>query len=290
MRIFECVFQKKDRGQVLLIVVLTMIVALTVGLSIAARVVTELKLSKQNEESQRAFQAAESGIQQTLQQGSGIGSSGDLGNNAFFSTNIVPDIGTELVLNNGEEVDQDAGADVWLSNYASNSALQQFQSPMGGGSPVTITLYWGSTTQVNCGQGQGATTAPAIEVVLLKGPVGNPTIQKSIYESAGCTRIANATQGITTGGPFTLKGSNTFRNKASLTFNGSSLSNGLIMKVVPIFNSGIVGLQSASITFPTQGSVVTSTGTSGETSRKVVYYQSYPQLPLEVFPYSLISQ
>jgi hypothetical protein len=34
----------------------------------------------------------------------------------------------------------------------------------------------------------------------------------------------------------------------------------------------------------------TSTGTSGDTVRKVVYFQSYPQLPLEIFPYSLLSQ
>ena len=47
----------------LLVVVLTMIVALTVGLSLASRTITNMKISKQNEESQRAFQAAEAGIE-----------------------------------------------------------------------------------------------------------------------------------------------------------------------------------------------------------------------------------
>lgn len=279
----------KQSGQILLVVVLTMIVALTVGLSIAARVVTELKISKQNEESQRAFQAAEAGIQQSLESKESFVNPIALENNAAFSTNFVDDIGSVVVVNNGLDVDQSVGADVWLSNYsATSSAL--FSSPMGGGSSVPITIFWGDPSQTSC-LSSGDTVAPAIEVVLLKGPLSNPTIQKNIYESSGCAssnRISNAIEGTTTGGPFTWNGVQ-FRNSANLLFNGISLSNGLIMKVIPIFNSSKIALQATS-NFPSQGSIVESTGTSGDTVRKVVYYQSHPQLPLEVFPYSLISQ
>lgn len=283
--------KKGQRGQILLIVVLTMIVALTVGLSIAARIVTELRLSKQNEESQRAFQAAESGIQQTLARQSAIGSINapiTFDNNSAFSTTFVTDSGAAIVLNNGLEVDQAIGADVWLSDYSPNPALQ-FLNPMGGGNPVAITLYWGSTSQASCGSTAGDSAAPAIEVTLLRGPIANPTISRNVFEAAGCNRITNAIVGTTSGGPFTLKGT-TFRNSVNLTFNGSSLSNGLVMKVIPIYNSTVVGFQSDGTLFPAQGSIVTSTGTSGDTVRKVEYYQSYPQLPLEVFPYSLLSQ
>ncbi len=281
--------KERQSGQILLVVVLTMIVALTVGLSIAARVVTELKLSRQNEESQRAFQAAEAGIQQSLESKTSIGDPIPFENNSSFSTNYVNDIGQVIVVNNGIEVDQAVGADVWLSDYsASTSGL--FANPMGGGSPVAITMYWGSPNQNSC-LSSGDNVAPAIEVVLLKGPVSNPTIQKNIYESAGCAasnRITNAIEGSTTGGPFSWNGIS-FRNSASLVFNGSPLSNGLLLKVIPIFNSTVVAFQ-AGINFPSQGSIVESTGTSGDTVRKVVYFQSHPQLPLEIFPYSLISQ
>lgn len=289
---------KAQHGQILLVVVLTMIVALTVGLSIAARIVTELRLSKQNEESQRAFQAAESGIQQTLAQQSSIGTINtpiELDNNAAFSTVFEADQGTAIVMNNGLEVDQDVGADVWLSDYSSDPSLL-FLNPMGNGGQVAITMYWGSTTQDNCNPGSGNNAAPAIEVAFLRGPAASPTIQKNIFEASGCSRINNAVAGSTAGGPYTLKGFS-FRNRASLVFNGASLSNGLIMKVIPVFNSSIVGFQSNDTgdpndpyIFPAQGSVVTSTGTSGDTVRKVIYYQSYPQLPLEVFPYTVISQ
>ncbi len=266
-----------------------MIVALTVGLSIAARIVTELKLSKQNEESQRAFQAAEAGIQQTIERQSSVGSLVapiTLDNNSSFSTTFTSDNGTAIVMNNGQDVDQAVGGDVWLSNYSTNPALL-FGSPMGGGGSVAITIYWGSPSQASCAS-TGDGVAPAIEVVALRGPTSSPTIVKNIFEAAGCSRITNAVAGTTSGGPFTLKGS-VFRNSANLTFNGSSISNGLIMKVIPIFNSSLVGFQSTAV-FPAQGSIVESTGTAGDTVRKVVYYQSFPQLPLEIFPYSLLSQ
>jgi len=279
-----------QNGQILLIVVLTMIVALTVGLSIAARVVTELKLSKQNEESQRAFQAAESGIQQTIERQSSIGTLNspiNLDNNSSFSTTYTTDNGTAIIMNNSQEVDQASGADVWLSDYSSNPA-NLFQNPMGAGSPVGITMYWGTPTQT-CAATSGPNVAPAIEVVLLSGTVANPTISKNVFEASGCSRITGATTAAAAGGGYNLKGLN-FRNSVALTFGGNSLQNGLIMKVIPIFNSSIVGFQANNVVFPAQGSIVTSTGTSGDTVRKVVYFQSYPQLPLEIFPYSLLSQ
>ena len=98
-----CMIKSRQSGQILLIVVLTMIVALTVGLSIAARIVTELKISKQNEESQRAFQAAEAGIQQTIQRQESINNLDNpvpLDNNSAFSTTYEADEGQSIILNN----------------------------------------------------------------------------------------------------------------------------------------------------------------------------------------------
>lgn len=278
----------KESGQILLVVVLTMIIALTVGLSIAARVVTELRLSKQNEESQRAFQAAEAGIQQSLESKESILNPVTLENNADFSTTFINDIGQTISINNGLEVDQSVGADVWLSDYSATSS-GLFDNAMGCSSgscnSVPITIFWGSTNQNDCA-GSGSDTAPAIEVVLLRGPISNPTIERSIYESQGCNRIPNSTIGVSSG---EIINGITFRNQASLQFNGSNVNEGLIMKVIPIYNSTVIALRS-NTNFPSQGSIVESTGTSGDTVRKVVYYQSHPQLPLEVFPYSLISQ
>lgn len=289
--------RRYQSGQILLVVVLIMVVALTVGLALAARMVTELRLSKQNEESQRAFQAAESGIQQTIIRQGSIGTLNSpirFDNNSAFSTTYTAPNGSEILLNNGLLVDQSVGADVWLSKYSTDQS-QLFLEPMGYDeatstyNPVSITLYWGAPNQTSCSSGSGGNTAPAIEVSVLRGPKTNPTIMRNVFEVAGCNRIPNAKIG--TAGTHTLSGGSTFRNMATLTFDaGTSLSHGLIMKVIPVYNSTFIGFRSPDMPFPAQGSVVASTGTSGDTVRKVTYFQSFPQLPLEVFPYSLLSQ
>lgn len=54
-------------GQVVLIVLLVMVVVLTIGLSLISQSVTDISISKDEEESIRAFSAAEAGIEAALQ-------------------------------------------------------------------------------------------------------------------------------------------------------------------------------------------------------------------------------
>ena len=53
-------------GQILILVLLIVVVALAVGLSVASRNLTNLRISTQTEESQRAFSAAEGGVEDVL--------------------------------------------------------------------------------------------------------------------------------------------------------------------------------------------------------------------------------
>ena len=53
-------------GQILILVLLIVVVSLAVGLSVASRNLTNLKISTQSQESQRAFSAAEGGVEDTL--------------------------------------------------------------------------------------------------------------------------------------------------------------------------------------------------------------------------------
>lgn len=268
---------QRNSGQVLLIVIITMIVALTAGLSIASRTITNLKLSKQNEDSQRAFQAASAGIDKYINASSGTNLVNTL-NNSKFTTTITTVNGANLSLNNGSPVDQDRGIDVWLSTYPNYAA------PLYNG---TITLYWGSSNQTNCGSGFTVNTRPAIEVVIVSGSVAVPTVKKYVYDfcsnTGGSGRISStliSTSGA--GGAF---------NGVTYTNSGTTpvITNGLIMKVIPLYNSSIVGLQ-GSAPFPSQGKIIQSTGTSGESARKIIYYESYPQIPNEIFPYAILSQ
>src|SRR5579885_3559975 len=89
-------------GQAFLIVVLVMVIALTVGLSIASRTITNLRVSTEEENSQKAFSAAESGIEQALK--SGNYNSNTLSNNAFIKSLTITQVGensTQFLINNG---------------------------------------------------------------------------------------------------------------------------------------------------------------------------------------------
>ncbi len=257
------------QGQMLLVVVLTMIVALTVGLSVVSRTITNLRISRQSEESQRAFQAAEAGIEKTIESGSP--SSIDLSNNAKYTTNIDNPSGNSFVLNGSEIVEQDVGMDIWLSDYPdySNRICQ---------SSCTVSINF-NTSEQSCSAGAENNTQAGIEVVLLSGIVSNPTLNKYLFDpcSGRTTGASNVGSGTTIDGV-------TFIHSVSIP-----VTNGIIARVIPIYNSVKIGL-SSSVDLPIQGRIIESVGEAGETVRKVQYFSSHPQLPLEIFPYSIISQ
>lgn len=60
------------RGQILVLVLLVVVVSLAVGLSVAARNLTNLRTSTQTEQSQRAFSAAEGGVEDVLSKLAGV--------------------------------------------------------------------------------------------------------------------------------------------------------------------------------------------------------------------------
>jgi Tfp pilus assembly protein PilX len=179
----------ESSGQVLLIVIITMIVALTVGLSLASRTISNLKISKQNEDSQRAFQAASAGIEKYLNQSSGSGADVSL-TNATFSTTVTALQGTQILLNNGGLVDQDRGIDLWLSKYPDYS-----DTPYTG----TVDIYWGTSGTLNCSTSPSdkSKITPALEVIILSGNPLSPTVEKRVYDpcNSGATGAVNRGNG-----------------------------------------------------------------------------------------------
>lgn len=287
-----------QQGQVLLIVILTMVVALTVGLSVVSRSISNLRTSKQNEESQRAFQAAEAGIDQVLKQlkspdGSATldGKNIDLQNSSNFSIKLVPSTGSNTVINNGDVIDQNVGFDVWLSDYP--DFTHQYYG--------NIEIHWAKQSQVgatHCGTTDKVNITPAIEVLILSGTKANPQFTKQVFDpcSGRTTGAITAVASPGTGDLFTGK-SDPFGYKTTITIAQSSP--GLIMKIIPFYNSSIAGVKFTSLPpggvaaddwYPEQGKTIQSTGKSGDTVRKLEYFLAYPQIPNELFPYSIVSQ
>src|SRR3990167_6486206 len=75
-------------GQGLLVIVVIMVVGLTVGLAVASRSITNIRTSTEEENSQRAFSAAEAGIEKVLKTGASSSLS-NIGNNSGFDTKIT---------------------------------------------------------------------------------------------------------------------------------------------------------------------------------------------------------
>lgn len=268
--------KKSESGQMLLIVVLIMIVALTVGLSIVSRTITNLKISKENDQSQQAFQAAEAGIEQALQSNSSSAVNPSFSNNASYESTVDNPVNKEFLLNDGDDVSQDSGIDVWLSDYPT------YANPRSG----LVTIHWSTTDQKHCGLGNSDNIS-ALEVDVLSN-LASPTLTKYIFDGSPCLRIPGKTVN-----PAIVSPGGTIDGTAFNYYVTISISNGLIMKVIPVFNSTKIAVDTDStqnLFLPTQGSVVESTGKSGDTVRKVRYFSSYPQIPVEIFPYSLISQ
>lgn len=261
-----------ERGQVLLAVILVAVVALTIGLSLVSRSITNVRVATQSEESQRAFQAAEAGVQRALEaiklSPTPPASFQDkLSNNAEFDTSVRVVSGQEVVLNGGYALDQDIGSDVWLSEYPT------YGSPRSG----NLRVYFADPGQSQC-SGSGESVTPALEVMVLSGSVASPIFGKYVVDP--CARIVGAVSAEAGGSV----GGRSYRYSYQVP-----VASGLIARVVPIYNNAIAAVTST-VALPSQGSVVESVGESGQSVRKVVVFQSHPQIPVELFQYAILSQ
>lgn len=263
--------KRKESGQALVIILLVMAVGLTIALSIVSRSVTDIRISKEQEESARAFSVAEAGIEESLR--AGFAMDVTLEGITAQVTETGQGGGTEFVFE--EVVDEGDTQTVWLVNHVNGDLGTNFYSG-------TITVYWG-----NEGQAGDQDSTPALEASI-------------IYDSGGykVTRYAfdpNSSRTAT----------NKFDNAQIGSFPVDSHSFPFKAEVVPLPTGNLYALRlrllynsspqalaiSGSAAFPTQGKCFESTATVLESgiTRKVRQCQSYP-VPPAIFDYVLFSR
>ncbi len=114
--------QAKQNGQILIIMLLIMAVVLTLGLTASRQVTTDLKVSRQQAESAKAYSAAESGLEKAL---AGLGTDKtDLEAGYVSATVEQQDIGgtsPELVW--PSTVRQGEGMFFWLTGHHADGAI-----------------------------------------------------------------------------------------------------------------------------------------------------------------------
>lgn len=259
-----------QKGQALLIIVLVMVVALTVGLSVASRTIINLRNSSDQASSQQALSAAEAGIERAIVTGNTSNIAGNFSGNSSYTTTIASVSGTTpFLINGGNVVPKDDATYIWISPYSSNPAIQWTNMWSGN-----LTLYWGDSS--------GACNNAALEVSIINGPKGAPTITR--YALDPCAARAGSNNfTVVSASPFSVSG------KTLAYRTVISISNGLLVRINPIYSTTYLAA-SGTTALPNQGTVITSVGTSNSsTTRKVTVFQGYPEIPAELFPYSLFS-
>jgi len=264
--------QEYQKGQILLIVVLVMVTALTVGLSVAARSITDTRTSQEASSSEKAFSAAEAGIESLIASSSAgprniTGSFSN--NNTNYNASISNITGTQFVLNNNNPVLKDDSIDVYLATYPN------YTNPQSG----FITFYWGQSIS-------GCSNA-ALEFIILSGSTAVPSMSKIGVDPCSPRSTHNNFRYIAPGGG-AIQGQ-VYQDKTTI-----QITNGLFVRVIPLYAPALVAVQGLCnnvgancVPFPVQGSLITSTGTADNTQRKLVTYSYFPKLPTEVLQYSL---
>lgn len=276
-------YARLESGQALLIVVLVMVIALTVGLSLASRSITNLRNSTDEANSQAAFAAAEAGVEQAVKLGGVSGNSviagvslNDKNNSQISNVDITTISGNQVLLNNGNPIFQDDGIDVWLSPHTDDPA-KLFATSWNG----TLYVNWGTSSDPS------GCSDPAIEVMVLYGTRLNPGIKKYAYDPCAARRSVNSFAQPPVGA-YSVNGVNgnmTYNYQIQL-YPGGSISNGLLARITPLYKAGSIGVIGAGL--PIQGKLITSTGTAGvgsssQTVRKISFFQGFDSVPSELF-------
>jgi Tfp pilus assembly protein PilX len=300
----QALLMPAQSGQALLIILLVMAVILTIALSIASRSVTDISVSKQEDDAARAFSAAEAGIEQALNGGtvaiSGLSSGGS------FSANVVGLAASgkqyviPLLVSSGEAVP------IWFVNHdSSNNNALTCSTNLACSTARQFLLCWGDSTA-----SANPATIPALELSVFYTSSGNnwstAKIARAAFDPSSSRSNGFTTTGFTA--PQVINGT-TFPYCQSINLDSTAMFPGTpaiasrgsnaadqtgpqFMRIKLFYNTDKaypVGINiTDSGTLPPQGSNVNSLGQSGDADRRIQVDQLYRDLP-PIFDFGLYS-
>ncbi len=249
-------------GQALLFVLLGMAVVLTVVISVVSTSIVDVSVTETEEESFKAFSAAEAGIENFLS--SGITSGGLSESGASFNVESS-DLASGNVIDFGDIGSYRAGdvATVW---FVSHQDDESFNMTCSGGKPCfngsVFDLCWGSDPN----------DKPAVELLVFYG--NRSQVFSGNFSSVRVKRyvfdpVAGRSEGFASVGGGCLG----YNHSASI----SDLPSGLLFaRVRFLYNTApqSFAVQAASM-FPSQGRIISSLGTAGQASRRVEMIEMY---------------
>lgn len=259
--------RKGNSGQALLIILLIMAVILTISLAVVSRSITDLKVSRQEEESARVFSVAETGIEQAmLNPAVGLN---DTINGVNYQVTCSPEGNQRSFDFGGAKFAQGAIQTLWLVGHTG-------EDPDPSVTPYTgsnLALFWGNQGQAN------DATAPALEATLY-------------YRDGGVFKVARYAFDATSRGGFasaSYDSSRLYPFQATINSLPGGVPYALRLKL--IYNVAEVALKvEGNAVFPAQGDCCDSTAVRVESgvTRKVRQCRFY-KAPPGIFDYVLFS-
>jgi hypothetical protein len=294
----KLLLNQNESGQIALLVLLLLTIALTVGLSVVSRTITEIRVATDTEKSSQAYAAAEAGIERALSAQLKVGDEGKLnpstGNASYKITQLIDQGSGTGTFGFPTPINKDEAVQLWLFDYANfiNGKLSGFF--MSRHTNHTIRAYWGNLSKLHPTDNS---TWPALEVTFITADVSgnslsNFNIEKYAFDPVNTRRIRNnfifesSNSGTNTTNGFDVTVSNlnqteklAFYHDIPLTRSGNKQY--LLMRLKLLYNNTahnvVINPNNASL--PVQGRIIDSEGRSENVVRKLRVYQSYPTLP-----------
>ncbi len=260
-------FRHVRSGQTVLIIVLVMTIALTVGLSLINRTTTDIRVTSQFEDSARAFSAAEAGIEQSL--ATFQNAQGQYDNGLTYAS-TVSDLGTAITPYQLPLTTTRVGqvGTVFLVGHTATGFLDWDGTRYLGGQ---ITLCWR--------QANSSDSIPAMEVVYNARSAPNQYISvRTAFDSASRGNGFNSV-----GTPALCDG------LVGTTINVDSNATAML-RIRPFYSDAVVFVRTDGNPLPPQGNTIESTGSiPGGATRKITVIRQF-KTPPPLFDYVLYSE
>ncbi|MBI3282983.1 hypothetical protein HYZ70_02805 [Candidatus Curtissbacteria bacterium] len=273
---------KRRSGQILILVLLVVVVALAIGMSVASRNLANLRTSTQTEQSQRAFSAAEGGVEDVLSNLSSIVSNPDIASPGGVDLDvavgqITANVNVKAANIYETVVEEGTVAQVNLDGYSGNVKLDW------------ILVLDNTENDVN---GDSAFNMASIEVTFVCQSSSNCLTSAGSGSSYSQHRAAFQAEPISQQDGFVPCGApSDSRFRCGVSFSVPAGDNAKVMRIRTFWRKATVKVLGDPV-LPTQAYDVVSTATTpdlGITRRVQVTRTALPQLPAS-FDYVLFSE
>lgn len=252
----------------LLITILVLTIATTIGLSLIGRSTLDVSMTNQLEDSSRAFSAAEAGIEQALLTGLGTSSPQVLtaGSGITYDVSVGVVGGATGVYQIARKTPKGVTETLWLVNHNDDGTIDETSSYGAN----TLSLCWSQELVV-----------PALigSVLYKEGADGSYKVARFAFDADAINRNNNFNTTISSVNGCGL--GDYYQAEIDFSSLGLSLSGVgrdtlLELRIRPEYADATIAVDSGSTELPKQGKVIQSVGkTASGISRKVVVYQQY---------------